>query len=137
MKKKNSTSASFRQNRYLAPLAGATLLLASLASTTAMARPVDIRIDFDARPCPIGVDSEPSVRKGRQVRWQAYDHNGQPEAIAFKIYFDPINGGFINGQPGFAQRPINNNVPVGLYKYTVLGDSCPDYTYDPNIRVSN
>ena len=115
-----------------------TAICAVFLSGGAMAQPpVDIQVFFDGSSCPTGVSNpSPGVNRGRLIKWQAVDAAGNPARIGFQIYFDPIQGGPLRAPQGSIQRPVNNSVPAATYKYTIVGDACPQRPLDPNSRVS-
>ena len=102
--------------------------------------------DADPLWCPHRqLESCPQTVNGGQVRWRAVKEDGggatQPLKTMFTIFYSPFPNGKIeagnNGQTGY--RPLNQNAPAGLYKYTVepqtVNSNCK--ALDPNFWVNS
>ena len=96
----------------------------------------EIPIRFDSAGCPVsGSVSDVGARRGNMITWQAYDQQGAPTEVAFKLYFDPLQGPTLRAPRGRVSRAIDDDAPRVDYKYTIVGDNCEEEPLDPNIRV--
>lgn len=138
------------QQRITSPLGQASSLLAALVLLGACAPlekeaalpDIPVRITFDQSHCPIGVDPDnPSVNKAKNQRlvWQAVDGVGNPIGEQFTIYFDPFRGKTLQSdKKGYEKSPpFDRDTPVNVqYKYTVVGERCPDKPFDPRFFLN-
>jgi hypothetical protein len=112
-----------------------TALLA-MVSGQSRAQPIGLQITFNPAGCPLRVSaSELSVPRGKQINWIAVDEAGSAIRERFRLYFDPLQGAMLRGGNGSITRPIDSRAPLADYKYTVVGDRCPEQPLDPMIRV--
>ena len=101
----------------------------------AQAAPTEVTITFgDINGCnaPKFVDKPFfEIDKGEQIRWISDDDS------PFKIYFSPFAGDVIQASNGKTPvKTIPQAVPGNVtYKYTIVGDNCPDNPLDPYLRV--
>jgi hypothetical protein len=102
---------------------------------------VNIRFVGD---CPDSVDHNDFVINGSKfVVWQSVELSAaqEPTSSDYTIYFDPFKGGKPLGSKGNKGRVKSQKVEsplteVGIeYKYTIVGDNCPDKPLDPRFRV--
>ncbi len=128
--------------------AGSSLAILTVAlglgGMTARADDIPVTILFDGH-CPKSVsDDEPTLKKARRDRivWTAQLADGTLVTEGYSIYFDPFVGHSYKDSDGngvVESLPLkdddNKATPPGIYKYTILGENCPDDPLDPNIRV--
>ena len=128
--------------------AAAMVAVVSMLGACAMIDPgstkpdIPVKITFDESHCPIGVDPDnPTVDKASNQRlaWQAVDGVGNPIDEGFTIWFDPFKGRPLTaGSKGYQKSPpFDRNTPVNVqYKYTVVGERCPEKPFDPRFFLN-
>jgi hypothetical protein len=83
------------------------------------------------------VPPAPGLCVGRSdfIIWRS----NNPSDAQFEIFFDPLFGPRLkSGRDGWVVRPIDDNAPIGDYKYSIVRKGCPpnkDNTFDPHIRI--
>jgi hypothetical protein len=106
-----------------------------------------VQIIFTGEPgemCPVRVLPEASLEVSKEknkVVWRAVNEQYEEISVQYEIYFDPFTGrplrSFNDGS--LTSPPFDKKTPVttkGIeYKYTILGDDCPDKPLDPRITV--
>jgi hypothetical protein len=139
------------------PMRRASLLLAILLAVAGIVvsnqvrsqTDYDVAIVFDADACPVEVRPNADVScpgnpdksaicadRGRQIVWQSVDAAYEPMSRGYEIFFDPFVGPSLDAGPtGQARATIRPGVPAVEYKYTVVGDDCPDKPLDPRIII--
>ncbi|MEJ2603860.1 MAG: hypothetical protein P8172_11290 [Gammaproteobacteria bacterium] len=110
----------------------------------------DVAIVFDADACPVEVRPNADVScprnpdksaicadRGRQIVWQSVNAADEPMSLGYEIFFDPFVGRPLDAGPtsGLVRATIRRDVPAVEYKYTVVGDNCPDKPLDPRIII--
>ncbi len=79
-------------------------------------------------------DDDICVARGKFLQWKT-----DPEKKNFDIYFHPFSGQPFKGNNGDLKKKIEDDVPVALYKYTILMryncDKIND-VWDPRIRIN-
>ena len=86
----------------------------------------------------------PQTYNGKMVSWRSVkeDGNGATETIRanFTVYFSPFPSGSIGsgGNSVAGPRPLNQNAPAGVYKYTVAPENITEdcKALDPNFWVN-
>ena len=117
-------------------LVGGVLPIFFLFCANPASAQIEIPIRFDSEGCPVrGSVANVGARRGNTITWQAYDQQGASATVAFKIYFDPLQGPTLRAPQGSVSRAIDGLAPKVDYKYTIVGDDCEDEPLDPNIRV--
>lgn len=118
-------------------LASAMAVAGALAGCDQIdAQSINVMIQFSEEGCPTGVSVEEiEAPRGQFIFWQAVDTEGQDLVQRFEIFFDPINASPLKAPVGKLRKRIDRDAPPGLYKYSVVGFSCPDDPLDPRIRV--
>lgn len=117
-------------------LAGGFLPLSLLFFANPASAQVEIPIKFDPSGCPVkGSVSDVGAKRGNTITWQSYNQQSERTAVAFKVYFDPLQGPTLRAPQGTVSRAIDDLAPKVDYKYTIVGDDCEDNPLDPNIRV--
>ena len=120
-----------RLRQGLISVSGACAMLASAASMSQ----VNVQVNFDATGCPQPPVIDVVAGRGQQVVWQAYI-GGAAASVPFKIFFDPLRGQPHNGPQGTIRANVDSGSPSVNYKYTIVGDNCPQAPLDPNFRVN-
>lgn len=101
----------------------------------------EVYVLYDASNCPTEVSNYAIVATEgvSKIRWQsaekAEDGTYSPISTGFDVYFSPFQGDQIPGSGGKTNVKVVKDVPVALYKYTVVGRDCPDKPLDPFLRV--
>ena len=126
----------------------ALALLAASLPMWAAADEIGVTIIFDG-DCPRGVpieEQEVTLSKVRHdyILWTAVqvDAGGSttPYEGGSRVYFDPFVSGppLKSGRQSQLKSPkLHDDVPLVAFKYTVVGDHCPDAPLDPRIRVQD
>ena len=123
-----------------APLLWVLLAAIGLGSMQARADIINIKIFFEGA-CPTGV-SEPELevqkQKKEQINWLAYNADGTERVDQnYAIYFDPFKNSELTSRDGELLSPKlgESEAPIATYKYTIVGDNCPEAPHDPHIRL--
>ena len=129
-----------RLNRRLMPALFAAVCL-GVGGAIAQAADVEVKIEFDTQQCPTDVSKKTAdVKKSGpdRIKWVALDASGAAYNGGYKIYFEPFRGGkpLSTNNSELISQPVDNRVPSNVtYKYTIVGNNCPDQPLDPHIRV--
>jgi hypothetical protein len=122
------------------PLLCAVLAVIGLGSMQARADIVNMKIFFE-EACPKGV-SDPDLlvdkKNKTQINWMAYNMDGtEPVEQDFAIFFDPFKNSELTSNKGELMSPKlgETQAPSATYKYTIVGDNCPEAPHDPHIRL--
>ena len=122
------------------PLLWALLAAMGLGSMQARADVITVKIYFE-EACPQGV-SEPELEVEKQnktqINWVAYNGDGTERVDQdFAIFFDPFKNSELVSNKGEVLSPKlgENQAPSATYKYTIVGNNCPEAPHDPNIRL--
>ena len=122
------------------PLLWALMLAFGLGSMQARADIISMKIFFEGA-CPTGV-SEPNLevekQKKTEINWMAYNADGTERVEQdFAIYFDPFKNSELESRNGEVLSPKlgETRAPSATYKYTIVGNNCPEAPHDPHIRL--
>ena len=122
------------------PLLWALMVALGLGSMQARADIVTMKIYFEGA-CPEDV-SEPELEVEKQnktqINWVAYNRDGTETVEQdFAIYFDPFKNSELTSNKGELLSPKlgETQAPSATYKYTIVGNNCPEAPHDPHIRL--
>ena len=122
------------------PLLWALLAVIGLGSVQVRADIINMKIFF-ADACPTGVsepDLEVEKKNKTQINWVAYNADGTERVDQdFAIFFDPFKNSELTSNKGELLSPKlgETQAPSAKYKYTIVGNNCPDAPHDPHIRL--
>ncbi len=96
--------------------------------------------------CPTAVSEDiVTISKAGNDRiiWRAVSESPNddrpPYTGGYRIYFDPFKSGpplKSGGRDTIKSKALHDNVPADVeFKYTIVGDHCPQAPLDPRIRV--
>ena len=95
-----------------------------------------VSIAFDGNGCPTSATPAMfDIENNKRVQWQSVP------AESYEIYFDPFKGQphKSNSNGELKSNPFDTKSPAtasGIaYKYTIVGDKCPNAPLDPGFRL--
>lgn len=140
-KVRTSTRRLLGGRRAVRPLLAVFAVAVGMGSMQVHADVISVKVFFNGA-CPEGV-SIPEIlvekKNKTQISWVSYNMDGTAarEDQNFSIFFDPFKNSELTSKNGelLSSKLGDANVPSALYKYTIVGDGCPDSPLDPNIRL--